>query len=93
MQDLICEAFYIAITCDESTSVDNSSWLGLHVYVMENWAKKPLLLTLQKLDSNGYKLDSLLVVIIGILSHRAKMKANQITTKLICFGPDGMNSF
>ena len=72
MQDLICEAFFIAITYDESIVVDNSSWLCLHVYVMENWAKKPLLLTLQNLDSDGYTTNSFLAVVIGILSHHAR---------------------
>ena len=46
MQELISEASYLAVTCDETTTVDNSSWLCLHVYVMENWGRKPLLLTL-----------------------------------------------
>ena len=69
MQELISEASYLAVTCDETTAVDNSSWLCLHVYVMENWSRKPLLLTLQKLDSDGYTSDSLLAVTIGILTH------------------------
>ena len=50
MQELISEASYLAVTCDETIAIDNSSWLCLHVYVMENWSQKPLLLTLQKLD-------------------------------------------
>ena len=37
MQELISEASYLAVTCDETTAVDNSSWLSLHIYVMENW--------------------------------------------------------
>ena len=40
MQDLISEASYIAITCDKSTVVDNTSWLCLHVYMIENKARK-----------------------------------------------------
>ena len=93
MQDLISKASYIVVACKKSTDVDNNSWLCLHVYVMENWARKPLLLTLQKLDSNGYTSDLFLGVIIGILSHHGKMEANQIVAKLICFGADGMSSF
>ena len=93
MQELISEASYLAVTCDETTAVDNSSWLCLHVYVMENWGWKPLLLTLQKLKSDGYTSDSLLAVIIGILTHHGKIEAHQIAAKLICFGADGVSSF
>ena len=74
IQELIGEASYIAVTCDESTAVDNTSWLCLHVYVMQNWSRRPLLLTLQKLDSDGYTADSLLAVITGILAHHGKME-------------------
>ena len=93
MQDLINEVLYIVVTYDESIAVDSSLWLCLHVYVMENWDRKPLLLTLQKLDFDGYTFDSLLGVIIGILSHHGKIEADQIATKLISFGVNGISSF
>ena len=60
---------------------------------MQEWYKKPLLLTLQKLDLDGYIGDALLAIIIGILVHRTKIEPNKIATKLICFGVDGINSF
>ena len=93
MLQLIGEASYIAVTCDESTTVDNTSWLCLHVYVMHNWNRKPLLLTLQKLDSNGYIVDSLLTMITRILAYHGKMEPEQIVAKLIYFGADGASSF
>ena len=85
MQELISEASYLAVTCDETTAVDNSLWLCLQVYVMENWGQTPLLLTLQKLESNGYISYSLQAGIIGILTHHGKIEADQIATKIICF--------
>ena len=93
MQKLISEASYLAVTCDKTTTVDNSLWLCLHVYIMENWGQKPLLLTLQKLDLDGYTSNSLLAVIIGILIHHRKIEANQIAAKLTCFGANGVSSF
>ena len=50
MQELISEASYLDVTCDKTTAIDNSLWLCLYVYVMENWDQKPFLLTLQKLE-------------------------------------------
>ena len=76
MQDQINKASNITITCDESTTVDNNSWLCLHVYVIENWARKPLLLILQKLDSYEYTFHSIVGVIIDILSHHGKTEAD-----------------
>ena len=93
VQDLIKEASYIVVTCDQSTAIDNSLWLCLHVYVMQYWTRKSLLVTLQKLDSQGYTSDVLLAVIIGILSHHGKMEPNHIAEKLICFGANGVSSF
>ena len=93
MQQLIGDASYIAVTCDESTAMDNTSWLCLHVYVMHNWNRKPLLLTLEKLDSNGYTFDSLLTMTTRILAYHGMMEPNQIVAKLICFGADGVSSF
>ena len=93
MQELISEALYLAVTCDETIVVDNSLWLCLHVYGIENWGQKPLLQTLQKSNLDGYTSDSFLAVIIGILTHHGKIKADEIAAKLICFGADGVSSF
>ena len=93
MQDLIKEASCIAVTCDEFTTIDNSFWLCLHAYIMQYWTRKLLLLTLQKIDLDGYTCDALLAFIIGILSHHRKMEPSEVAEKLICFGADGISSF
>jgi len=28
---------YISMICDELNTIDNQSWLSIHVYVMKNW--------------------------------------------------------
>jgi hypothetical protein len=37
---------YISISCDETTSCDNGSWLFVHAYVCENWTHMPYLVSL-----------------------------------------------
>ena len=76
MQDLMCKASYIVVTCDKSIDVANTSWLCHHAYMMLNWAKKSFLLTLQKFDSDGYIANTLLTINISILSHHEKIEAN-----------------
>ena len=74
MQDLIANASYIVVTCDESTRVDNTSLFFLYVYGMENWARTPLLLILQKLDAKCYTVDALLMMITSILAYYGQME-------------------
>jgi hypothetical protein len=39
-------AIYVAFTCDEVNTMDNGSWISIHKYVMQNWVKVPMLLSL-----------------------------------------------
>ena len=48
---------------------------------------------LRKLNSDGYTANSLLTVLVGILSCHSKLGVEQIVAKLICFGTDGVSSF
>jgi hypothetical protein len=40
----------IAITADETSVVDNCSYIVIHVYILQAWQRFPLVLHLQKLD-------------------------------------------
>lgn len=93
MRDLINAASYIAVTCDESTGVDNTSWMAFYVYVMQNWSRKPLLITLQKLEADGATADALLSTITGILELHVGLDRDAIASKLVCFGADGVSAF
>jgi hypothetical protein len=37
---------FISLSCDEITS-DQQSWVSIHAYVVEDWQKKQMLLSLQ----------------------------------------------
>jgi hypothetical protein len=36
------------MSCDEVTTINNQSWLFIHVYVTEEWKRVPILLNLQR---------------------------------------------
>jgi len=38
---------FISLNCDEVTTIDNQSWLSMHVHATDLWKRIPLLLNLQ----------------------------------------------
>jgi hypothetical protein len=57
---------YVALPCDEVNIVDNGSWISIHAYVVQNWVRVPMLLSLQKVV-DGIGIDNLTIVIIKAL--------------------------
>jgi len=47
MKEVIKNANYLAVTCDEVTSIDNTSWICIHIYTQQVWTRTPMLLSLQ----------------------------------------------
>jgi hypothetical protein len=45
-KSLVEGARFITISCDEVTTFDLQSWISIHVYVLEDWQWRPLLLSL-----------------------------------------------
>jgi hypothetical protein len=37
---------FIFVSCDEVTTIDDQSWLSIHVYVIEEWKRVLILLNL-----------------------------------------------
>ncbi len=59
---------YVALTCDEVNTMDNGSWISIHTYIMQNWVKVPMLLSLQKVV-DGARVDNLTIVIMEALQN------------------------
>jgi hypothetical protein len=41
------KAWFTFVSCDKVTTIDNQSWISIHVYVMERCKRLPILLALQ----------------------------------------------
>jgi hypothetical protein len=39
---------YVVFNCDEVSTIDNQSWLSIHCYVVENWVRIPILISLDR---------------------------------------------
>jgi len=88
----ISTAHFVAITCDEVTSVDNGSWICIHVYVVKNFIRSPLLVSLQRL-MGGAGADSLTLIIMKALQDGGDLTLEQLSRRLLCFGADGVSTF
>jgi hypothetical protein len=53
---------YLVPNCDEVFILDNQSWLSIHDYVMQNWVKIPIFISLDQVVE-GLRNDNLTKVI------------------------------
>jgi hypothetical protein len=83
---------YILVSCDELTTINNHSWLSIHVYVKEEWKRLPILLNLQRVV-DGSIIDNLTYLIIQSLVEYGGLNEAAIAKKLICFGANGVMVF
>jgi hypothetical protein len=83
---------FLAITCDETTSVDNGSWLSVHAYVYEDWTRVPHLIALSRIQE-APTADHLIPVIVEALEKGGGVGSEDLREKLLCFGADGVTVF
>ena len=89
---LIKEARFLAISADEVTTVDNQSWLSLHIYVCRAWKRVPILLCLQRL-LDGQRADLVKETIVSALDLHGGVTEKDLSERLVCFGTDGDSVF
>lgn len=92
LKEVVKSAKFISISADEVTAVDHTSWLGVHVYMMENWERIPYLLHHSHVTESG-RSDYLTSVIMQSLMGEGGLTQAEIANKLLSFGSDGVNTF
>jgi hypothetical protein len=90
---MIHAANYIALSADESNTIDNQSVIVIHCYVLSDWGRQSLMIALSKLESDGATADSLTKIIMSALLVNCGLEASAIASKLLCFGADGVAAF
>ena len=73
-------------------AVDNTTWIGVHVYAMDSWERKPQLLYLSCILEDGSS-DHLIQVIMNSLIVEEGLSHEEIAYKFVCFGSDGVATF
>ena len=92
LQETLTAARYFAITVDEVTSVDNQSWMSIHIYVMKDWIRQPYLLGL-KCVTDGGSASNLTEVIVEAMKTDGGISRRTVAEKFVSFGADGVSVF
>jgi hypothetical protein len=92
IRTIVGATHYVVFSYDEVFTVDNQCWLFMHCYVMQNWVKIPILISLDRVIK-GSRGDNLTKVIMEALMICGGVPKNQIAQKLICFGANGVDVF
>jgi hypothetical protein len=69
MREVIVGLRYLALSCDEVTMIDNQSWISIHYYVVQDWCRLPILISLEQVIEGGGS-NNLTKVIIGALKKK-----------------------
>ncbi len=85
-------AHYVVFSCDEDSIMDNQSWLYVYCYIMHNWVRILIHISLDKVVK-GLGNDNLTKVIVEALMISGDLPKDQIAQKFICFGANGVNVF
>jgi hypothetical protein len=80
------------MSCDEVTTIDNQSWLSVHLYVIDGWKWVPILHNLQRV-LDGAISANLTKFIMWNLVYFGSMTEIDVANKLVCFGTNGVIVF
>ncbi len=76
---------YMALNYDEISIMDNQSWLYVHCYVMHNWIRIQICISLDKVVK-GLCNDNLTKVIVEALMTGGDLPKDQIAQKFMLWG-------
>jgi hypothetical protein len=92
LKDTVKESSFFSVSCDEVTTIANESWISIHIYVVQNFARVPILLCCKHIleDCNA---ENLARIITDSLIREAGLNRREIAEKMISFGSDGASVF
>jgi len=91
-QNVMQKFLFIFVNCDEVTTIENQSWLSIHVYVIEEWKRVLILLNLQHVV-DGTTFDNLTALIGKNLMEFRGLSETNLANKLVCSRVDGVIVF
>ena len=82
---VISKARFFSVTGDEVTTLDMQSWISIHGYVCENWNKKSMLLSLERV-MGGSGSNNLTAIIVEAMKAFGGVKEAELAVRLASFG-------
>jgi hypothetical protein len=89
---ILAEARFNAISADEVTTVDQESWLSVHIYISTGFSRVPILLSLSWLVEGNTAVAVKETILTSLNWHR-RLVDNVVAKRLICFREDGVSVF
>ena len=83
---------FIAYSIDMVIVVDNTTWCGVHIYAIDSWQRILYLVYLSHVF-NGSTSNHLIEVIMEFLLIDSELTCEEVTSKVVCFGVDGVSTF
>ena len=88
MKKSIEDSNFIALSLDEVTKIDNTSWVCMHVYTINNLCCQPFLLSVAKLNRSATA-KNLYELLKATLIESRGLDSMEITKMLMCVGANG----
>ena len=88
MKEKIKQSHFIALSLDEVTIIDNTFWVCMHVYTVNNLFRQPSLLSIAKLNY-GVTTKKLYDLLKSTLIDYGGMDNMEIAKNLVCVRLDG----
>ena len=85
---VVSDSNFISLSCDEVITIDNQSWISIHVYVLVDWERMPMLLSLECL-TKGSTASHITKVIVNAVARDGGLSFQEVRDKLVCFGSNG----
>ncbi len=83
---------FITISADEVTTIDNTKWLSIHLYVMQNWQRIPILLCMETVSTFA-TFDNIYALTLKCLGDFDRLRSKDLVQKLINIGCNNNNIF
>ena len=79
---------FIALSLDEVTKIDNTSWVCMHVYTINFFCHQPFLLSIAKLNCSATAKNLYEFLKTTLIESRG-LDSMEISKMLVCVGADG----
>lgn len=83
-RETVKSAKYFSVTCDEVTTIDNGTWVSVHMYVMKDFERFHMLAALERVE--GATSNNLTKVIMASVQAVSGLNREEVSTRMVCFG-------
>jgi hypothetical protein len=85
-------ASFIAVNTNEVTKIDNTQWLSIHLYVVQNWKRIPILLCAETISTSAI-FDNIYALMSKCLGDFGGLELEDLVRKLVNIDYDSSSVF